>query len=133
MMQKELKNDVYILGSYNFNINNASKEWLEMMYFLLGVLAPIILNLLHLVVGVYVVTARGSVMSLGFTGMGFLTKTIALLWLTWLGVSIVELDYKIYVPLLTFFWFFTHVIEGVVIQHYMNENTPQWIQDLQLK
>ena len=32
-----------------------------MMYFLLGVLAPIILNLLHLVVGVYVVTARGSV------------------------------------------------------------------------
>ena len=36
-----------------------------MMYFLLGVLAPIILNLLHLVVGVYVVTARGSVMSLG--------------------------------------------------------------------
>ena len=105
MNQKERKNDVYILGSYNFNINNASKEWLEMMYFLLGVLAPIILNLLHLVVGVYVVTARGSVMSLGFTGMGFLTKTIALLWLTWLGVSIVELDYKIYVPLLTFFWF----------------------------
>ena len=56
-----------------------------MMYFLLGVLAPIILNLLHLVFGVYVVTARGNIMSLGFTGMGFLTKTTALLWLTWLG------------------------------------------------
>ena len=67
----------------------------RMMYFVLGVLAPIILNLLHLVVGVYVVTARGSIMSLGFTGMGFLTKTVALLWLTWLGVSIVELDYRI--------------------------------------
>ena len=60
-----------------------------MMYFVLGVLAPIILNLIHLVVGVYVVTARGNVMSLGLTGMVFLTKTIALLWLTWLGVSIV--------------------------------------------
>ena len=30
MKQKEKKNDLYILGSYNFNINNASKEWLEM-------------------------------------------------------------------------------------------------------
>jgi len=132
MNQKGKKNDVYILGSYNFNINNASKEWLEMMYFLLGVLAPIILNLLHLVVGVYVVTARGSVMSLGFTGMGFLTKTIALLWLTWLGVSIVELDYKIYVPLLTFFWFFTHLVEAFVIQHYMGRNVPKHLEDMQL-
>ena len=93
-----------------------------MMYFLLGVLAPIILNLLHLVVGVYVVTARGSVMSLGFTGMGFLTKTTALLWLTWLGVSIVELNYKIYMPLLTFVWFFTHLVEAFVIQHYMGDD-----------
>ena len=132
MMQKELKNDLHILGSYNFNINNANKEWLEMMYFLLGVLAPIILNLLHLVVGVYVVTARGSVMSLGFTGMGFLTKTIALLWLTWLGVSIVELNYKIYVPLLTFFWFFTHLVEAFVIQHYMGKNVPKYLEDMQI-
>jgi len=131
-MQKELKNDLHILGSYNFNINNANKEWLEMMYFLLGVLAPIILNLLHLVVGIYVVTARGSVMSLGFTGMGFLTKTIALLWLTWLGVSIVELNYRIYVPLLTFFWFFTHLVEAFVIQHYMGKNVPKYLEDMQI-
>ena len=102
-----------------------------MMYFLLGVLAPIILNLLHLVVGVYVVTARGNVMSLGFTGMGFLTKTIALLWLTWLGVSIVGLDYKIYVPLLTFFWFFTHLVEAFVIQHYMKKNESEYIKSIQ--
>ena len=131
-MQKELKNDLHILGSYNFNINNANKEWLEMMYFLLGVLAPIILNLLHLVVGVYVVTARGSIMSLGFTGMGFLTKTVALLWLTWLGVSIVELNYRIYVPLLTFFWFFTHLVEAFVIQHYMGKNVPKHLEDMQI-
>ena len=103
-----------------------------MMYFVLGVLAPIILNLLHLVVGVYVVTARGNVMSLGFTGMGFLTKTVALLWLTWLGVSIVELDYRIYVPLLTFFWFFTHLVEAFVIQHYMGKNVPKQLEDMQI-
>ncbi len=103
-----------------------------MMYFVLGFLAPIILNLLHLVVGVYVVVARGSVMSLGFTGMGFLTKTVALLWLTWLGVSIVELDYKIYVPMLTFFWFFTHIVEAFVIQHYIQKNVPKQLQEMQV-
>ena len=103
-----------------------------MMYFVLGFLAPIILNLLHLVVGVYVVIARGSVLSLGFTGIGFLTKTVALLWLTWLGVSIVELDYKIYVPMLTFFWFFTHIVEAFVIQHYIQKNVPKQLQEIQV-
>ena len=103
-----------------------------MMYFVLGFLAHIILNLIHLVVGVYVVIARGSVMSLGFTGIGFLTKTVALLWLTWLGVSIVELDYKIYVPMLTFFWFFTHIVEAFVIQHYIQKNVHKQLQEIQV-
>ena len=56
-----------------------------------------------------------------------------MIFLTWLGIVHLELVVGIYIPILTFFWFFTHVVEGVVIQHYMNENTPQWLQDLQLK
>ena len=75
-------------------------------YILLGILAPIILNLMHMIVGLYVVTQRGNLMSLGFTGMGFLTKTVAMLFLTWLGIEIVRLDYRIYVPILSFVWFF---------------------------
>tara|TARA_B100001564_G_C20098080_1_gene427948 strand:- start:170 stop:478 length:309 start_codon:yes stop_codon:yes gene_type:complete len=102
------------------------------MYFLLGVLAPIILNLLHLAVGVYVVVARGNLMSLGFTGLSFLSKTIGLLWLTWLGVVMAELDFRIYVPLLTFFWFFTHLVEAFVVQHYMKKNVSQHLQDIQV-
>jgi len=102
------------------------------MYFLLGVLAPIILNLLHLAVGVYVVVARGSVMSLGFTGLSFISKTIGLLWLTWLGVVMADLDFRIYVPLLTFFWFFTHLVEAFVIQHYMKKNVSRHLQDIQV-
>ena len=90
-----------------------------MMYFLLGVLAPIMLNLMHLVVGIYVVVQRGGVMSLGFTGVSFLTKTIGMVFLTWLGVGFFKLDSRIFVPLLTFFWFFTHIVEAFVIQHYM--------------
>ena len=104
-----------------------------MWYFILGILAPIILNLMHLVLGIWITVARGSVIGLGFSAAGFLTKTIGMIFLTWMGVGFFELDVWIYMPLLTFFWFFTHIIEGVVIQHYMNENTPQWLQDLQLK
>ena len=102
-------------------------------YFLMGVIAPSFLNLIHLVMGIYVVMARGNLMSLGFTGMGFITKTIGMLFLTWLGIEVVELDYRIYVPILSFVWFFSHICEAFVINHYMENNVPQWIQDLQIK
>ena len=103
------------------------------MYFVLGVLAPSILNLIHLVMNVYIVVARGNIMSLGFSGISFLTKTIGMLFLTWLGVSVIELDFRIYVPILPFVWFFSHIAEAFVIQHYMEQNVPKWIQRMQLK
>ena len=102
-------------------------------YFLMGVIAPSFLNLIHLVMGIYVVMARGNLMSLGFTGMGFITKTIGMLFLTWLGIEVVELDYRIYVPILSFVWFFSHICEAFVINHYMEKNVPVWIQKLQIK
>ena len=102
-------------------------------YFLMGVIAPSFLNLMHLVMNVYIVVARGNLMSLGFSAMGFLTKTIGMLFLTWLGIEIVRLDYRIYVPILSFVWFFSHICEAFVIQHYMEKNVPKWLQDLQIK
>tara|TARA_Y100001937_G_scaffold111852_1_gene158852 strand:- start:498 stop:815 length:318 start_codon:yes stop_codon:yes gene_type:complete len=101
-------------------------------YFLLGVLAPIFLNLMHLVIGIYVVVQRGSIMSLGFSGVGFLTKSIAMIFFVWLGVQKIGLDYQIFVPMITFFWFFTHVVEAFVIQHYIQKNVPKQLQDMQI-
>ena len=102
-------------------------------YFLMGVIAPSFLNLIHLVMGIYVVVARGNIMSLGFTAMGFLTKSMGMLFLTWLGIEIVGLDFRIYVPILSFVWFFSHICEAFVIQHYMQKNVPKWFQKLQIK
>ena len=99
-------------------------------YFLLGVLAPSVLNLIHLVMGIYVVVQRGNVVSLGFTGISFITKTIGMLFLTWLGIEVVELDYRIYVPILSFVWFFSHLCEAFVIHHYMEQNVPRFLQEL---
>jgi len=103
------------------------------MYFLMGVIAPSFLNLIHLVMGIYVVMARGNLVSLGFTGISFITKTIGMLFLTWLGIEIVGLDYRIYVPILSFVWFFSHICEAFIINHYMENNVPKWIRDLQIK
>jgi len=102
-----------------------------MNYFLFGVLAPLFVNLLHMLIGIYVVVKQGSMMSLGFTGISFVTKSMAMMFLLWLGISELELNFKIFVPLLTFFWFFTHVIEAFVIQHYIRENESDVIRSIQ--
>ena len=95
------------------------------LYFVFGVLAPMILNLMHLVIGVWVTLQRGNVISLGFSAAGFLTKSLGMVFLTWLGIGYFKLDVRIYMPFLTFFWFFTHVVEGIIIQGYMNKNSSQ--------
>ena len=102
-------------------------------YFLLGVLAPVFLNLMHMCVGIYVTVARGSVIGLGFSGIGFLTKSVGMIFLTWLGVGYLQLDFRIYIPLLTFFWFFTHIVEAFVIQHYIKKNESDFIKGIQIK
>ena len=101
-------------------------------YILLGVLAPILLNLMHMCVGVYVTVARGSVIGLGFSGISFLTKSVAMLFFVWLGVQKLGMDYTIFVPLICFFWFFTHILEAFVIQHYTQKNVPKQLQEMQL-
>ena len=93
------------------------------LYLVLGVLAPVFLNLMHLVVGIWITLQRGNVISLGYSAAGFLTKSVGMVFLTWLGIGYIKLDVRIYIPLLTFFWFFTHVVEGIIIQGYMNKNS----------
>ena len=95
------------------------------LYFVLGVLAPIFLNLMHLVVGIWITLQRGNVISLGYSAAGFLTKSVGMVFLTWLGIGYLKLDVRIYIPLLTFFWFFTHVVEGIIIQGYMKKNSSK--------
>lgn len=88
-----------------------------MEYFFLGFLSPIILNILHLTIGVYIVAKKGNVYSLAFSAMSFFTKTLGLLFLTWLGVDFLHLNFKIYIPILTLSWLLTHLIEAFTIQN----------------
>ena len=80
---------------------------------------------MHLIIGVWITMNRGNVVGIVFSATGFLTKSIGMIFLTWLGVGYFELNFRIYIPLLTFFWFLTHVAEGIVIQGYMNKNSSK--------
>ena len=103
-----------------------------MMYFLLGVLAPILLNLLHMCIGIYVCVARGSVMGLAVSGAGFFTKSIGMVFIMYLGIDVFSLDFKIFIPLLSLFFLLTHFVEAFVIQHYIQKNVPKHLQDIQI-
>ena len=98
------------------------KNRIIMKYFLLGVLAPIMLNLIHLGVGLFVTKNQGNTYGVGFSAIGFISKTAGMVFLTWLGVSYLELDFKIYIPLLTFFWFISHIFEAFIINNAMKKN-----------
>ena len=92
-----------------------SRHRIIMEYLLLGVLAPIVLNLIHLGIGLFITKNQGNTYGVGFSAIGFVSKTAGMVFLTWLGVSHIGLEFKIYVPLLTFFWFITHILEALTI------------------
>ena len=98
------------------------KNRIIMKYFLLGVLAPIMLNLIHLGVGLFVTKNQGNTYGVGFSAIGFISKTAGMVFLTWLGVSYLGLDFKIYIPLLTFFWFISHIFEAFILNIAMKKN-----------
>ena len=102
-----------------------------MMYFLLGVLAPIFLNMLHMCIGIYITVSKGSVMSLAFSGAGFFTKSISMVFIMYLGLEIFSLNFRYFIPLLSSFFLMTHFIEAFVIQHYIQQNVKPYIQALQ--
>ena len=109
-------------NTFSSRKNTNYEQRSPMTYFLLGVISPIILNLIHLLVGIYITKSRGNMYGVGFSAIGFISKTLGMVFLTWYGVSFVKLDFRIFVPLLAFFWFITHILEAFIINDYMNKN-----------
>ena len=65
---------------------------------------------------------QGNTYGVGFSAIGFVSKTAGMVFLTWLGVSYIGLDFKIYIPLLTFFWFINTYFEAFIINSAMKKN-----------
>ena len=71
---------------------------------LLGVFIPIIFSLVHTIISVYLIYQNGNLSALTWNILGFITKTMFMLFMTYVGVSILELDFRIYIPLLSMSW-----------------------------
>ena len=100
---------------------------------LMSVIIPILFGLLHTIAGVYLIYTKGNMTALGWNMLGFLTKTIFMLFMTYMGVSVLEFDFRIYVPILSFVWFMTHIAEAFYIQYHMNENCSEYLKSILMK
>ena len=92
---------------------------------LMGVIIPIIFGIIHTLASVYLVYSRGNSIALGWNMLGFLTKSVFMMFMVYIGISVLEFDFRIYVPILSFVWFMTHIAEALYITHHMNENVSE--------
>lgn len=90
-----------------------------LLLILMSVMIPLLFGLLHTIASVYLVYSRGNTIALGWNMLGFLTKTIFMLFMTYMGVSVVKFDPRIYVPILSFVWFMTHICEAFYVNSHM--------------
>ena len=97
---------------------------------LMGVIIPIIFGIIHTLASVYLVYSRGNTIALGWNMLGFLTKTIFMLFMTYMGVSILKLDVRIYVPILSFVWFMSHIGEAFYVNHHMHNNVNESLKSI---
>ena len=79
----------------------------------LGVLAPIIMSYVNILVITKLSREQGNEMTFRFNIAQFIFKTIFLCLITFVGVKIIELNFKIFVPTLCFTWFVFHLLEGL--------------------
>ena len=78
----------------------------------LGVLAPIIMSYVNIIVITKLSKEQGNEMTFRFNIAQFIFKTIFLFLITFIGVKVIELNFKIFVPTLCFTWFVFHLVEG---------------------
>ena len=79
----------------------------------LGVLAPIIMSYVNILVITKLSREQGNEITFRFNIAQFIFKTIFLCLITFIGVKIIELKFKIFVPTLCFTWFVFHLVEGL--------------------
>ena len=79
----------------------------------LGVLAPILMSYVNVLVITKLSKKHGNEITFRFNIAQFIFKTIFLCLITFIGVKIIELNFKIFVPTLCITWFVFHLVEGL--------------------
>ena len=90
---------------------------------LIGMLAPILMSFINIIVIEKLTIQRGNVIVFGYNIAQFIIKTIFLCSLTYMGVKVVELNFRIFIPVLCFTWFVFHIIEGFFTNSLIKNNS----------
>ncbi len=77
-----------------------------------GMLTPAIMSYINIQIIEKLSKEKGNLMAFGYNMIQFIVKTIFLCSLTFLGVKIINLDFRIFVPLLCLTWFTFHLVEA---------------------
>ena len=88
----------------------------------LGVLAPIIMSYVNITVITKLSREQGNEMTFRFNIAQFIFKTIFLCLITFIGVKIIELNFKVFVPTLCLTWFVFHLVEGFYTNDLIKKN-----------
>ena len=89
---------------------------------LIGMLAPMLMSYINILVIEKLTIERGNVIVFGYNIAQFIIKTIFLCSLTYIGVRVVELNFRIFIPVLCFTWFVFHIIEGFFTNSLIKNN-----------
>ena len=100
---------------------------------LLSLIVPIIFSLTHTIIGVYITLNYGNGVGVYWNGLGFITKSMFTIFMTFLGVLVFNMDFKIYIPILCSTWFICHICEAFYIQSLINNNCSGILKSIQLK
>ena len=89
---------------------------------LIGMFAPMLMSFINILVIEKLTIERGNAIAFGFNIAQFIVKTIFLCSLTYMGVKVVELNFRIFIPVLCFTWFVFHIIEGFFTNSLIKNN-----------
>ncbi len=83
---------------------------------ILGMLCPIIFSLINIIIITYLDLNYNSQLVFFWNMLGFITKTMFMIFMTYLGVGVLDLDFRIYIPILCSVWFLSHLVEAFYTQ-----------------
>ena len=86
----------------------------------LGMLIPSIVSYLNILAIDYIMKAFGSEKVNGFNMIQFITKSIFMISMSYIGIKVFDLEPLIYIFLLCLTWFIFHIIEAFYTQKVFN-------------
>ena len=84
---------------------------------ILGIFLPIIVSYLNIELIKWVHNNYGNQATNYFNIFQFITKSIFMILMSYVGIKIFNLNFKIYIPILCTVWFIFHIIEAFFTQN----------------